>query len=48
LTKNILNKLALIALRPIIFGPGTLWRTQGTRPIPPGLAMTQTPAGLTS
>ena len=26
LTKNILNELALMGLRPIVFGPGTLWR----------------------
>src|ERR1700691_1030710 len=26
LTKNTLNKLALMGLRPIVFGPGTLWR----------------------
>jgi hypothetical protein len=30
----------------IVFGPGTLWRTWGTRPVPIGPAMTQTPAGL--
>jgi hypothetical protein len=39
LTKNILNVLALIGLRPIVFGPA-----RGTRPIPPKLAMTQTPS----
>jgi hypothetical protein len=26
LTKNTLNELALMGLRPIVFGPGTLWR----------------------
>src|ERR1700678_536071 len=26
--------------RPIVFGPGTLWRTWGTRPVPPEFAMT--------
>ena len=31
---------------PIVFGPGTLWRTWGTRPIPSDFAMTQTPPGL--
>jgi hypothetical protein len=29
----------------IVFGPGTLWRTWGTRPVPIGPAMTQTPTG---
>jgi hypothetical protein len=28
-------------LRPIVFGPGTPWRTWGTRPIPSDFAMTQ-------
>jgi hypothetical protein len=27
---------------PIVFGPGTLWRTWGTRPIPSCFATTQT------
>jgi uncharacterized protein (TIGR00297 family) len=31
---------------PVFFGPGTLWRTWGTRPIPSDLAMTQTLSGL--
>ena len=26
LTKNTLNNLVLMGLRPIVFGPGTLWR----------------------
>ena len=29
-------------LRPIVFVPGTLWRTWGTRPIPTDLVMTRT------
>ena len=33
-------------LRPIVFSPGTLGRTWGTRPIPSDLAMLLTPAGL--
>ena len=38
---------AIVGLRPIVFGPGTLprhagagWRTWGARPIPSDLAMT--------
>jgi hypothetical protein len=37
---------AIVGLRPVVFGPGTLWRTWGTRPIPSDLALTQTPQGL--
>ena len=45
LTKNTLNKLALMGLRPIVFGPGYAL-ARGTRPIPSELAMTQTPTGF--
>jgi hypothetical protein len=38
--------MRLWGLRPIVFGPGTLWRSWGTRPVPIAAAMTQTPAGL--
>ena len=30
---------------PVLFGPGTLWRTWGTRPVPNGAVMRLTPAG---
>jgi len=30
------NLKAFEGLRPIIFGPGTPWRTWGTRPVPIG------------
>jgi hypothetical protein len=30
---------AVVGLRPIFFGPGTLWRTWGTRPIPSRLTL---------
>jgi hypothetical protein len=33
-------------IRDIVFGPGTLERTWGTRPVPSDLAMTHTPSGL--
>jgi hypothetical protein len=35
------------AAPPIVFGPRTLWRTWGTRPIPSAFVMTHTTWGLT-
>jgi hypothetical protein len=26
-------------LRPVVFAPGTLWRTWGTRPVPNGVLL---------
>jgi hypothetical protein len=39
---------AIVRASPIVFGPCTLGRTWGTRPIPWKLAMTQTVARLIS
>jgi hypothetical protein len=27
------SKMRSVGLRPVVFGPGTLWRTWGTRPV---------------
>ena len=42
----VIEQMRSWGLRPIVFGPGTLWRTWGTRPIPSEFAMRQTPVGL--
>jgi hypothetical protein len=35
-----------MGLRPIVFGPGTPWRTWGTRPVPIGFCYDTPVAGL--